>query len=69
MPFIECHVKTGLTPEARRKLMKDLIQVTHEAVGSDPKIINVILHEHAEDNLSVSGRIGGQPFDDTQKVA
>jgi 4-oxalocrotonate tautomerase len=65
MPFIECHINRGLTPERRRKLMHDIIEVTHDAIGSDPKIINVILHEHDPENVSVSGRIGGQPFKDS----
>jgi 4-oxalocrotonate tautomerase/trans-3-chloroacrylic acid dehalogenase beta subunit len=31
--------------------------VTHQSIGSDPKIINVVLVEHPEPNMSVSGRI------------
>jgi 4-oxalocrotonate tautomerase len=64
MPFIECHITRGLTPERRHRLIRDIIEVTHEAIGSDPKIINVVLHEHGPDNVSVSGRIGGQAFKD-----
>jgi 4-oxalocrotonate tautomerase len=64
MPFIECHITHGLTPDRRRKLIHDIIEVTHDAIGSDPKIINVILHEHDPENVSVSGRIGGQAFKD-----
>jgi hypothetical protein len=40
VPFIECHIKTGLTPERREELIRDIIQVTHDSIGSDPKIIN-----------------------------
>lgn len=67
MPFIECHISTGLTPARREKLMRDIIQVTHDTIGSDPKIINVILHEHMAENISVSSRINGEDFrrDDT----
>lgn len=62
MPFIECHIKTGLTPERREQLIRDIIQVTHDSIGSDPKIINVILHEHPAENISVSSRINGEDF-------
>ncbi|HVE06273.1 MAG TPA: tautomerase family protein [Paraburkholderia sp.] len=62
MPFIECHIKAGLSRERRAQLMRDIIQVTHDAIGSDPKIINVILHEHPAENISVSSRIDGEAF-------
>jgi len=32
----------------------------HQSIGSDPKIINVILVEHPEANMSISGRIYGE---------
>jgi 4-oxalocrotonate tautomerase/trans-3-chloroacrylic acid dehalogenase beta subunit len=62
MPFIECHIKVGLTQERRTQLIRDIIQVTHDSIGSDPKIINVILHEHPAANISVSSRINGEDF-------
>lgn len=62
MPFIECHISSGLTPTRREQLIRDIIQVTHDAIGSDPKIINVILHEHPAENISVSSRINGEVF-------
>jgi 4-oxalocrotonate tautomerase len=62
MPFIECHIKEGLSHERREKLMRDIIQVTHESIGSDPKIINVIIHEHPAGNISVSSRINGEDY-------
>lgn len=62
MPFIECHIKAGLTQERRTQLIRDIIQVTHDSIGSDPKIINVILHEHPAENISVSSRINGEDF-------
>ncbi len=62
MPFIECHVKAGLSAARREQLMRDIIQVTHDAIGSDPKIINVILHEHPQENISISSRINGEDF-------
>jgi len=57
MPLIECHIATGLSGARRRQLIREIVEVTHEAIGSDPKIINVVLHEHPAVNLSVSGRI------------
>lgn len=62
MPFIECHIKAGLTPEDREQLIRNIIQVTHDSIGSDPKIINVILHEHPAANISISSRINGEDF-------
>src|ERR1700733_12332810 len=65
VPFIECHIKTGLTLERREQLLRDIIQVTHDSIGSDPKIINVILHEHPPENISISSRINGEDFKST----
>ena len=62
MPFIECHIKTGLSQDRREQLMRDIIQVTHDSIGSDPKIINVIIHEHPATNISISSRINGEDF-------
>ena len=60
MPFIECHVATGLSQPQKTKLIRDIVKVTHQSIGSDPKIINVILVEHPEANMSISGRIYGK---------
>ncbi|AJK50104.1 tautomerase family protein [Burkholderia plantarii] len=62
MPFIECHIKQGLTRERREQLLREIIEVTHDAIGSDPKIINVIIHEHPAGNISVSSRIDGARY-------
>jgi phenylpyruvate tautomerase PptA (4-oxalocrotonate tautomerase family) len=60
MPFIECHIATGLSHPRKTKLIRDIVKVTHESIGSDPKIINVVLVEHPESNMSISGRIHGE---------
>ena len=60
MPFIECHIATGLSNPRKAKLIRDIVKVTHESIGSDPKIINVVLIEHPESNMSISGRIFGE---------
>jgi 4-oxalocrotonate tautomerase family enzyme len=60
MPFIQCHIPTGLTKSRKTQLIRDIVKVTNESIGSDPKIINVLLIEHAADNMSISGRIHGE---------
>jgi 4-oxalocrotonate tautomerase family enzyme len=60
VPYIECHIATGLTKARKTQLIRDIVKVTHESVGSDPKIINVLLFEHPADNMSISGRIHGE---------
>ena len=50
----------GLTKARKTQLIRDIVQVTHESIGSDPKIINVLLFEHPADNMSISGRIHGE---------
>jgi catechol 2,3-dioxygenase-like lactoylglutathione lyase family enzyme/phenylpyruvate tautomerase PptA (4-oxalocrotonate tautomerase family) len=57
MPFIESHSTAGLSEAWKRQLIRQIVEVTHEAIDSDPKIINVGLHEHPAVNLSVSGLI------------
>jgi phenylpyruvate tautomerase PptA (4-oxalocrotonate tautomerase family) len=52
MPYIECHVAIGLTQARKTQLIRDIVKVTHESIGSDPKIINVLLFEHPPDNMS-----------------
>jgi 4-oxalocrotonate tautomerase family enzyme len=60
MPYIECHIAAGLTKVRKTQLIRDIVKVTHESIGSDPKIINVLLFEHPVDNMSISGRIHGE---------
>jgi 4-oxalocrotonate tautomerase/trans-3-chloroacrylic acid dehalogenase beta subunit len=64
MPFIECHIAAGLSEAAKRQLIRNIVVVTHEAIDSDPKIINVVLHEHPAIHLCVSGHVDGDPVDD-----
>ena len=51
MPYIECHIAAGLTKARKTQLIRDIVKVTHESIGSDPKIINVLLFEHPADNI------------------
>jgi len=59
MPFIECHIATGLSQPRKTQLIRDIVKVTNQSIGSDPKIINVVLIEHPEANMSISGRVYG----------
>jgi 4-oxalocrotonate tautomerase len=56
MPFIQINVPTELSAVVKSKLIQDVIDRTHEAVGSDPAIINVVIHELSRANLSVGGK-------------
>lgn len=60
MPFIECHITTGLSDGQKRQLLRKIVAATREAIDDDPRLTNVVLHEHPAVNLSVSGRIGGE---------
>jgi 4-oxalocrotonate tautomerase len=57
MPFIQAHIAAGLTHARKRQLIHEIVAVTSEAIGSDPKIINVVIHEHDETNMCISGRV------------
>ena len=56
MPFIEIKIPTTLTHETKEKLVREVVQRTHEAVGSDPAIINIVIHEMSPANISVGDR-------------
>jgi 4-oxalocrotonate tautomerase family enzyme len=60
MPFIECHVISGLSDQQKRRLLRKIVAATREAIDDDPRLTNVVLHEHPALNLSVSGRIDGE---------
>jgi len=60
VPFIECHIASGLSQPRKAQLIRDIVKVTNQSIGSDPKIINVVLVEHPEANMSISGRIYGE---------
>jgi 4-oxalocrotonate tautomerase/trans-3-chloroacrylic acid dehalogenase beta subunit len=57
MPQLYCNIPAGV-PEAKKKQMiREIIKVTHEAVGSDPKIINVVVYDIEPSNMAVNGEI------------
>ena len=55
MPFIQINVPHPLAPEVKEQLVADVIERTHNAVGSDPAIINVVIHELPPSGVSVGG--------------
>jgi 4-oxalocrotonate tautomerase family enzyme len=57
MPYIQCHIAAGLSKQRKSQLVRDIVRVTNAAIGSDPKIINVLLVEHPAENMSISGRV------------
>jgi phenylpyruvate tautomerase PptA (4-oxalocrotonate tautomerase family) len=59
MPYIECHIAAGLSQPRKTQLIRNIVKVTNGSIGSDPKIINILLVEHPEQNMSISGRIHG----------
>lgn len=59
MPFIQINVPTKLSSEAKAKLIEDVVEQTHQAVGSDRAIINVVVHELPPESVAVGGRTHG----------
>jgi len=59
MPVIQIKIPTTLTQETKEKLVREVVQRTHEAVGSDPAIINIVIHEMSPANISVGDRCQG----------
>jgi 4-oxalocrotonate tautomerase/trans-3-chloroacrylic acid dehalogenase beta subunit len=57
VPFIQVCVPTRLSDDVRTRLIQEVIDRTHEAVGSDPAIINVVVHEMPQASMSVAGNI------------
>ena len=59
MPFIHITVPVTLPPDVKVTLVREVVDCTHGAVGSDPAIINVVVHEMSPANISVGGEIRG----------
>lgn len=58
MPQLLCQIPAGLLTDAKKKeMLREIVQVTHEAVGSDPKIINVFVHEVEPLDMAVNGEV------------
>jgi phenylpyruvate tautomerase PptA (4-oxalocrotonate tautomerase family) len=55
MPFIQCDLEAGLSDDEKRSLVKKMIEVTHQAIGSAYGHINVVLREHPSSNIGEAG--------------
>jgi len=58
MPFIQCDLEIGLSDEEKKLLVKQMTEVTHYAIGSAYRHINVVLREHPSSNLGEAGEAG-----------
>ncbi len=57
MPQLYCNIPAGVPAEKKKVMLEEIVQATHEAVGSDPTIINVIVYEIEPQNLVVNGEV------------
>ncbi len=57
MPQLYCNIPAGVPAEKKKAMLEEIVQATHEAVGSDPTIINVIVYEIEPQNLVVNGEV------------
>ncbi len=55
MPFIQCDLQAGLTDAQKEALIRKMTEVTHKAIGSAYRHINVVLREHPASNLGEAG--------------
>jgi len=55
MPVIEAHIASSLTHARKSRFVREIVSVTSDAIGSDPKVINVVVREHDETNMCISG--------------
>jgi 4-oxalocrotonate tautomerase/trans-3-chloroacrylic acid dehalogenase beta subunit len=63
MPFIEFHIERGLSESRKLELLRRTIEVVHESIDDDPKLVNVVVHEYPAENLMVSGRVKDRSLD------
>lgn len=58
MPQLLCKIPKGLlAPEKKRTMLREIVQVTHESVGSDPSIINVVVMEVETADYAINGEV------------
>lgn len=58
MPQLLCKIPKGLlAPENKRTMLREIVQVTHESVGSDPSIINVVVMEVDATDYVINGEV------------
>jgi 4-oxalocrotonate tautomerase/trans-3-chloroacrylic acid dehalogenase beta subunit len=58
MPQLLCKIPKGLLTLGKKKAMLlEIIKVTHESVGSDPSIINVVILEVEAADYAINGEV------------
>ncbi|MGY4155527.1 4-oxalocrotonate tautomerase [Bradyrhizobium sp. USDA 4461] len=58
MPQLLCKVPKGLLTREKKKIMlREIIDATHRAVGSDPSIINVVVMEVEKEDYAINGEV------------
>jgi 4-oxalocrotonate tautomerase family enzyme len=58
MPQLLCKIPKGLlTREKKRAMLREIIEATHESVGSDPSIINVVIMEVEVEDYAINGEV------------
>jgi phenylpyruvate tautomerase PptA (4-oxalocrotonate tautomerase family) len=56
MPQLLCRIPKGLlTPDSKKKMLQEIVKVTHESVGSDPTIINIVVEEVERSDYVING--------------
>jgi phenylpyruvate tautomerase PptA (4-oxalocrotonate tautomerase family) len=56
MPFIHVDLEAGLTEEQKIELTRRIVEVTHDAIGSAPGHINVVIRDWPAANIVEAGR-------------
>ena len=58
MPQLLCKIPKGLlTPDKKKTMLREIVKVTHESVGSDPSIINVVIIEVEPADYAINGEV------------
>lgn len=57
MPLIQCDIEIGLSDEQKKRLVKRITEVTHDAIGSAYNHINVVIREHPSSNMGQGGEV------------
>ena len=57
MPQLYCNIPAGIPAEEKKVMLREIVDVVHQSVGSDPSIINVIVYEIEPANYVVNGEV------------
>jgi 4-oxalocrotonate tautomerase family enzyme len=64
MPYIQCNIQSGLSPEKKRELALALTRVVHESLGSPLQYIHVGIAEIPGGQFVESGQLDFKYADD-----